>query len=455
MVLSKSPKESKKDKILSALLCVITFIVGFGLCCFIKYSDGDDAFFIKVLGEHPSFIDFVSYLTRTMNGRITTTCSLWLVFSNSILLWRVLNAAFLSTFVFMLTKITKAVCDKAYSPMISFVACAGFAVMGIGIFGYSCLWITGSVNYLWPAVTALISIYPFLKSAFYGYDGVKKFEWLISTVTGVYTLLAQEQFAAITVCSVLLLIIFGAVKSKRVRAVQIIMLILFVAAFALLLMSPANEARADKEAGRWLPDYVRLNLAQKLFLGLQWIAHSLSHSLKWIYALMWAGIAVVGAKNKHYIRMAVGALFVALCGASLVFKQLTDVGLDGLDMTEKVDHAPLISDVTAMQLIVIAFWLVMSAVAVLVVCSELKQKNTAVTVVVIYSAAMASMGIMIFSPTIYASGERALFAAAILLLIIDAIIIARNKNVLLRGAVVCACAGLQLIGNYRYIMEMI
>ncbi len=457
-MLSNSITEKTENRLYKILL-FITFAVGFALCCLITYSDGDDAFFLKTLENHGGIFDFVSFLTKTMNGRVSTTFTLWFVFSSPIWFWRFLNALAITEYVFMFTKISQIIRKENSKLLSSFFACCSFAVMGVGIFGYSCLWITGSVNYLWPCVTAMIALYPILKTSFNTKTVIRPSVWIAAIFAGIYTCLAQEQIAAITVVASLIMCVQIYLVNKKIHLQALISCLLFLFATVLLIAAPLTSNRTEREVLRWLPDYLILTAPQKLFITLQWIAHSVSHGLKWIFTAIWVYALTVFIKRKQVLHTIVTVILIIVSVCSSFFSVLSDVGLDKLDMTKKVEHAPLISDLGTVNIIALCFWLLVLVLSFAMILKILSTAKLKIATGLIYLAGIASLAVMFFSPTIYASGERSLYYASVCLLIIAVIIanetIEKNKINIFKFAVPCCMAALQLFDNLSYLLEMI
>jgi hypothetical protein len=78
--------------------------------------------------------------------------------------------------------------------------------------------------------------------------------------------------------------------------------------------------------------------------------------------------------------------------------------------------------------------------------------------ILLYLAAFASCAIMLFSPSIYASGERTLFAAGVLLMLIAANLrkaVRSPKQEVLFIAQIAGVGILQLLNNADYLLSMI
>ncbi len=453
----------KNKRIISfeTILTIGIFAVSFLACCMIKYSDGDDAFFLKTISEHPNFLDFTTHLTRTMNGRIAATSTLWLIFSNSIWLWRILNAAVITLFTVVLSYISKIVinADKANYKMLLFFA-ASLGISGIGIVGYSCLWITGSVNYLWPCVAGLCSLLPFIKSVFDENYKINLPAFLFSAVTGIYTCLAQEQIGAVVICSTLIIIFYTKAKTKKFNIFQIIPFFLMLAAFILLIMSPANANRGDKEILRWLPEYAQFTFFDKLFTTSQWLLHSVANSLKYVFVLIWVWLAVNFHKDNKKILSVICVLMILVSLLSVAgINAITDLGLNNIDMTKKIDNAPRFEDLNSTQIVVAIWWII--CIIITGVFSYIANGNRKLKIfrLLTYLAGIASAAIMFFSPTIYASGERTLFVMSSLLTLLASTFVCFNSPKKSAAVALIASliviAGLQLFENIDFILKMI
>lgn len=454
-------KISKFERLLQPLLILAVFAIGFLACCLITYSDGDDAFFLKTVSEHPSFWDFTSHLTRTMNGRITATASLWVIFSNSIRLWRFLNAAVITLLTLVISNISKTILKKENMETgVLLFSAASFAIMGVGIMGYSCLWITGSVNYLWPCVAGLAALTPFIKSVFDENYTAKNFSYIISAILGMYACLAQEQIGAVIICSSLIIIVYNKIKTKKFNIYQIIPFVLMLAAFVLLVASPANANRGEKEILRWLPEYAGFTFWDKLFITVQWLLHFTANSLRYIFIFLWGCLGINFLKEKRKIAFIICIILIVVAILPLLGADcLTNLGLNELDMTKKVENAPEFEDLNIHQISAGVWWIFCIVITAVLVFLSAKVKTLKFTRLLIYLAAFASAAIMIFSPTIYASGERTLFVTAVLLTVLTSTFIdfksQKISHKLLYIASLIATAGMQLFGNIDYLMKMI
>ncbi len=469
------------------LIIALVFAAGFLVSCFIHYSDGDDAIFLGEIAARPRFFDFFTYLTKTMNGRLSATASLWVVFHFSIWVWRILNGLVIAAFSFFFSRIVyllRYVAAKA--PASSFASgnghtkpgedaflrlfgCIGialfsFLIIGTGVIGYSCLWISGSVNYLWPFTAALIFMYPVLLSVYRG-KRIHPALRCLSTICGVYAALCQEQVALCLLAFLFLLVIknyrdtsarsqggnAGSSNSsagansvgsqvKRMDPWLIVSLLLIIVAVGLLIGAPFTEKREAKEL-QWLPGYENLSLTGKMFLMVQFVAHSFTHGLRFAMILLWVILGKRMVSAKKPVHAAFLTVFSVLaCVAAFLGKGFTDVGLDGLDMDGLIDPVPSFSALSSREKCVLLFWLFALAYTLVLLIisgsSEWKSKKLSgsgtaasgentlslygnIRGIFLFLAALASAAIMVASPSIYASGERTLFVSGMMLMLLS------------------------------------
>lgn len=493
-------KRGKRDIKGELLIAALVFMSGFLVSCLIHYSDGDDAIFLGEIAARPRFFDFFTYLTKTMNGRLSATASLWVVFHFSIWVWRILNGLAITVFTMLFSRIiflfwygTSEEEDAMSGDMTFFriLGCtwfslSSFLIVGTGVIGYSCLWISGSVNYLWPFTAALMFMYPVLLSVYQG-RRIHPVPRCLSLFCGVYAALCQEQVA---LC-LLAFLFLAALKNYREKGISwlIIGLLLILTAAAILILAPFTEKREAKEL-QWLPGYESLNLTGKLFLMVQFVAHSFTHGLRFAMVLLWGILGRKMVLEKKRMHAVILTMLAGLaCVTSFAGKALTNVGLDGLDMNGLIDPVPCFSALSGMQKGVLFFWL--SALAytlILLVVSAAAVRKENITQgseasagvkagatepggvrrVFLYLAALASAAVMVESPSIYASGERTLFVSGMMLMLLSADCVYGGKHPESAGvpegerrgmlllAVICLLVSLlQLLSSVPLIREML
>ena len=108
-------------------------------------------------------------------------------------------------------------------------------------------------------------------------------------------------------------------------------------AFILLITSPANANRGEKEIARWLPQYVDFTMFDKLFITTQWLLHFVANSLRYIFIFLWGCLGITFLKRKQKALFIICIIFIIISILPLFGADfLTDLGLNHLDMTKKL-----------------------------------------------------------------------------------------------------------------------
>lgn len=417
----------RKKNLFSALFLGLIFIAFFAVCCMINYSDGDDAFFLNTISKHSSFSDFVVYLTGTMNGRIGATMILWIVFSRSIWIWRILNALVMTAYVYFMSR-TVCLINREITILNATIISAGsFGIMSIGVLGYSCLWITGSINYLWPLTFAFIGLQPIISTLFYA-RRISYLEILVCSVFGLFSCIMQEQIAAVMLGITVAASFAVGFCKRRMPLYQLIMLFLILCAIIWLLLCPVTRERSVKEIAKWFPEYSSLSFGQHFFVTIQWMAHSLAHDLRYAMLIISSFIAVSLIRTNRKILSAFSWLLSIICIVPAMLPKFKDVGLENLNFAKKVVHTPKITDLTQIQLLTMIFWIIVAVAMFAIVILYFKGTGHKVVSALIFSAGIASFAIMYFSPTIYASGSRTLFVCAAMFVLLSQLVVSECKK---------------------------
>ncbi|MBR5127989.1 MAG: hypothetical protein IKU69_06125, partial [Roseburia sp.] len=199
-------------------------------------------------------------------------------------------------------------------------------------------------------------------------------------------------------------------------------------AFLVSSLSPGNELRIAMAVEHNMPQFENLSLAERFFILVQWLVSSFANENAVFLMAIWvAGIGILGLKlkngrlNKNQVLRVKGYLVgstvftvVALAGRCGV-RSVSDIGIYLAEMTGLVERVPVASDMSSGQWSALAWWLVAMAFTLFFLW-EVSEKKW--LVLFTYMGAVASEVILIFSPTIYSSGERVFFIAGLMLMFI-------------------------------------
>ena len=236
--------EKKRKRTGWIWLACVTFIVMQYCICVNVYLMGDDFMYGSFGKEQMLSKVFSYYLTGNGRWLVNIIDSRYLLFDRH--LYMIINPWIVLLFVYLLYQLISIITESHNSEV--FVA---------GLIAVSCLsvsmtrevfyWITGSVNYLIPAVLLVFSMCAAIELQSENLARSKK---MLLAITCITTCMTMEQYAFMTIGWMLLLWGWNAVKKHKIRITQGIVLLLSVTALSTVVFAPANRIRLDSAAAK-------------------------------------------------------------------------------------------------------------------------------------------------------------------------------------------------------------
>lgn len=295
-----------------ALLYCITIFV---------YLNGDD--FMYGAFAHTGLIANVTDYYFTGNGRY------WINILDSVLLWFNRYAFILMlpwivlAFVVLLAKIVQRLmadhADREREKDLIRIGMVLFACLDVLCLRETVFWITGMMNYLFPAVVFLLGYLLFLKSRSGELKGV---EHALYFAVCLLAASSVEQFALMFVGMVTLHHGYDLIRKNHIPAYEWVAYGLSILALAALLLAPGNFARVDEQS-----------TAMPSFLENAWtlLNQNTISPVAVPYLLMLSLTAVLGKEKIHARGMAVNVAAMAGCLISPILdKAIFDMVLIGL-----------------------------------------------------------------------------------------------------------------------------
>lgn len=430
-MITKRKWEWKKVHIIGLL--VLVYLGCLGVLSFIGYSDGDDTFFLEYCGSM-GFFEYLQWRYETWTGRMISEGLMHIFFNMDLWVWRFVNAGMLVALPLSLVTLKNIVVgqkvqasgSEKYSKMFLdlFLALLFYLILDIKAFGYSTIWITGSMNYLWPMVCGVVALCVVAVIAF-GTEDRKVPGWLyvISTLCAVIAAMSSEQMGAVLLAFEVICIGERVWKKKTVRIGLLVQTAATLGAYLISSFAPGNELRIVAAIEANMPQFETLTLGERFFVLVQWLVSSFANENVIFMLAIW----VVGAlllierktasnarKTNFIVNMTSVFIAVALLG-KIGFTTFSDLGMNLAEMSGVVEQVPVASDMSEVQWIVLGWWIL----AIVFTCYLLWEVSRAKPVILLtYLGAIATEVILIFSPTIYSSGERVFFLAGIMLMLI-------------------------------------
>lgn len=287
-----------------------------------------------------------------------------------------------------------------------------FSLIPAAINGDASWWVTGFYNYLLPLSVA-VYIFSVLFNADSGY-----FVKIICIPLAIYVSYMEQVALCLIICSA---IMTASMPSKRCRYFYLLLALISIN-FAICISAPGNINRLHLETINWMPLFDHFTLVQKVSLGFDKVYQFIT--FKYNYPLLIVSLLTVLLRLKRQIvsfhallmlilvsSFAPLMVYHSLCGGLFFEGNITDNG-NVSRLIVYFNYAYCIAFVVSMLFIIIDMMLD-KAISGLPLASIL--------------CGFASIMIMGFSPTVYASGVRVYFVFEILLIITSMYMLKRIK----------------------------
>lgn len=404
---------------------------------FIGYSDGDDAFFLEYCGSM-GFFEYLKWRYEVWTGRMISEAFMHIFFNLELWVWRIVNAGMMVALPVALVALKdKVVPMRAEGSeanpngtyLVSLVmAIVTYALLDIKAFGYSVVWITGSMNYLWPMVCGIVALGVVAEAAFGKEAVLPAWKYVSASVCAIIAAMSSEQMGAVLLAFEVVCIVEKVWKKKQLQVGLIVQSAVTLGAFLISSLAPGNELRIVAAIEHNMPQFEMLTLGERFFILVQWLVSSFANeNAVFLIAIWLLGMLLLGAKvksgkvtGKHASRTKVysaGALvftLVALAG-KCGWTAVNDIGINLAELTGLVERVPQAADMSSMQWFVLVWWLVAMAFTLFFLWEVSGGKWL---ILLTYMGSVACEVILIFSPTIYSSGERVFFLTGLMLMFI-------------------------------------
>lgn len=430
-------KKWQWKKVHSVVLLSLLYAGGLLMLSFIGYSDGDDAFFLEYCSSMGLF-EYLKWRYAEWTGRMVAETIMHIFFNLDLWVWRIVNAGMLVALPLALVSLKKRVVpdaagvsanDRNRGLLVSLImATLFYAFLDIKAFGYSAIWITGSMNYLWPMVCGVVVLTVVAQVAFEATDENKVPVWKFTAgaLCAVIAAMSSEQMGAVLLAFEIICIAEKFWKKRAVGVGMCAMTAATAGAFLVSSLAPGNELRIAAAVEYNMPQFEALSLGERFFMLVQWLVSSFANeNVVFLIAIWLVGMLLLGYKIKSgnlnvksalrakgYLAGSAVFTTVALagkCGVTIV----NDIGINLAEMTGLVEQVPMASDMSGAQWTALVWWLLAMAFTLFFLWEISGRKWL---ILFTYMGAVACEVILIFSPTIYSSGERVFFIAGLMLM---------------------------------------
>ncbi|MBP3040653.1 hypothetical protein J9303_14270 [Bacillaceae bacterium Marseille-Q3522] len=406
----------KKSVISFSLLFLLIYLIHF----FIVKVPGDDTWFSDISKQF-TLMEYIKERYLGWSGRIFPEAMLYTLLNHRIWLWRILNSFFFIILAFSMVRIVKKEV-RFFEVVIALVTLGYFsqAVLSSGFF-----WITGTINYLWPIALGFAGMIPYADWLFRK-QLPGKITMVICFLSGFLAAISNEQVGLCMSCFAVLAHLGLWLRKQKQKKILFLFTFFIVSGAAILLLAPGNQVRWANEVARWFPDYEKLSLKGHLYIGTIWFFEKVFREMKVLIFFTSIVALLVSMKDekikKKWHFLAFFLLVFLSIGAHVVFEKQLGY-LYGFQFIREYRYSGNMV-MLIMSLLPYLFWTVYGSLLMFFIINKSEQKFLTVFCLL---AAISSLVIIFFSPTIYASGNRVLVVSAVLLAFVTLSIVLKTR----------------------------
>lgn len=397
-------KENIKKFIKLKEIPFIVLILIYTLPSLFLNKSGDDVWF-AIINEEKSLFTFIFERYQIWTSRIIIETILVLFAKYlPIFIYKICNLGMFYLLVYSISKLIST--NKSENMRETNIYISIFIFLIPFSLYFEAGWIATSTNYLWVAATGIYSI--LLLKRIICNEKTSTFQKIIHFLCLIYAC-NQEQMAGILFIIYSIGIIY-LIKNKKIKLNVIITYLIIICSIIFILTCPGNAIRKQKEEETWYNGFSELSLIEKAING---INSMMDYTVKdgrvifYIFeVLLWFNIYLRANKN---IPKIIGIIPLVL---TIFFKYFCRIFEDELINSYLLQIG---------SFIVYCLILIFIEISILILFDKNKQKQFLASL--IYFCGFISRFIMMFSPTVFESGERTSLFFYISLIILNIIFI--------------------------------
>ena len=426
--LLKTDCESIKNQIKKTVkqpdLYLFLFLVGVFAFAFstVKLEPlSDDGSYRTIIDEHPGFLNYLSFTYRFLNGRVIANTLMYVMLQLDCMpLWVLISTAAVVSIAYHLARaIGVRPSWKTMSLTLALISC-----IGIRVLSSSMLWFTGAIFYLWPIA---VTVYLLSRLSERYHNGIPlTFGWRagLELILSIFVALWGEQFALLLIGFwICYLASLAFQKKKKPSWTEILLISALVAGFCAMFFAPSQALKMTNIYGYAA---YRGGVGYLLANGLCWSFQSVFIHQK-IFVILFGVLILLcidRSKNRVCVRV-----FEAMLGMSILFALMKVLPFAWCNvLTNSLYQIVYLPDVkyAISAWIPYLFW---TAYTTLMLTLFLMHTRKKCFTGLILLASVATLVIMWFSTTMYASGNRtcALFCMGMVALMLK-FLIEHEKN---------------------------
>jgi hypothetical protein len=374
----------------------------------------DDSWFADI-SNSASLLEFIHSRYTTWSGRLFPDTMLYVLLDEYLWIWRIIDPLVFLLLAYYLVKLFKQRVTRSDL----FLGVVSIGYISTNVLNTGMLWITGSINYLWPISMGLLAMYPFANSIFRYNTVLSNGRYLIFLISALLASISNEQ-VALCMSAFSTITLFSLYFSRKPFDKRLyILTFVIIVGTCILIFAPGNKLRWISEVNSWYPGYDELSFKTKIYLGVIWLFNQLFFELRNLVILLSTIVFIIYYRDHENKRVSF-YVFSALLFTSFAAIFLGKIGFYNFDsikqfqLSENILHFWNIKLDFLLAIFPFVFWTVYSCLLLYLILVKSKHKYT---MFFLLAAAISTFVIMFFSPTIYASGPRTLTVGSVLLLL--------------------------------------
>lgn len=419
------------------LLGAAALIVGINFL--VHISQGDDAVNIVLMKGH-GWINWVNMRYMTWSGRISSEAVGYIGLHLGNWFYWLTNPFFIFLAGYSCARI---VTPKPSARQIAFVLMV-FGIMNVKTQTSTMFWISGSYGYIMPAAFGFYAMITFADCFFRNQNRIKPVRFVLTALSAIMATLGNETVSLVVTTFVLLCVGYKFVKKERISAYFWILAVIFVTTTVILFRAPGSALRWQTEL-RWFPGFDKLTLGAHAKISMTFLFDTIVNQQA-LLLLIVASIPFFYHNRYTGIYKVLLYFYAVLYSAFISTKLITGTYREMCDFSYYRNN--YYAAISLHHLVQYIFWSLFFICLILLV-SRVSEHPWFETLC--FLAAGASLIVITFSPTIYASGSRVLFVCSLMFILIAAHF-AIPSPLLKNNLFLCGFAVLSLFNVFSYML---
>lgn len=393
------------------------FLLLFTLSSYIQ-SQSDDLVFQEGISRYGGITEWAAFYSQNWGGRVIPHGLLVLMLQMPNYVFSLLNTIAWMALLYYVKRDYDVQNQIAEILLYCSVFAAIFILIPAEILSESIFWKCANVLYLWGGAGILAAIYPILYKL--NHEDVPLRYVIIAAIAIGYT--AGFEQAAAVMCGMLAPLSF--VLFWRERRVDWVVAVLCVEAIGLTgffcMYLPGNSVRSVAETLRHLPKYDMYSNLDKAIWGVNYAIRGLESKapfLIWIISVTVVAILIHTRSSRMLCTAAViVCAYFTLNVVDYIGTQFTDnqTMLSSVFQLVEVDSMDFVRTGTTKSMVHVLMYVLLGALSAVTIPEQID-----ILSFLTYYGGLASMWLMGFSPTIYASGSRTLFLGCLFMILVE------------------------------------